>query len=87
MQVVNIQEEIINRAAEQMSKEIDFGVLTSMLCEIGWTKVVLKPMTDEQSKAIDAWVAMYVHNPVETMGLVWVFEDRRDAVNFTLKWL
>ncbi len=87
MSAVNIEEEIIAAMGKEIQKEIDFEILSGMLKQMGWTKVVLTPMTSEQSKAIDDWIAMYVKNPVETMGLVWMFEDKRDAVNFTLKWL
>lgn len=86
MQTINIEEEIINNAAQQMSKEIDFCILCSFLEEIGWTKVVLHPMTKEYSDAVDHWTQTQLKGNFETMGLVWIFEDRGDAVNFTLKW-
>ncbi len=73
--------------AQKMCSEIDFEILAGMLCELGWTKVILKPMTKETSDAIDAWVSLCIKNPHETRGLVWIFEDPGDAVNFTLRWL
>jgi hypothetical protein len=84
---MNIEEEIINKAGYAMAREIDFGVLTEMLCGIGWTRVILKPMTGEQGRDVDEWVANNIKGHFETMGLVWVFEQPKDAVWFTLRWM
>lgn len=83
---MNLEEEIINNAAQQMSREIDFGILCSFLEELGWTKVVLSPMTKEHGDAIDYWTQTQLTGNFENMGLVWIFEDKGDAINFTLKW-
>jgi len=83
---MNIEQDIIDRAGERMAKEIDFSVLTEMLCGIGWTRVVLKPMTAEHGAEIDEWVANNVKGHFETMGLVWVFEQPKDASWFVLRW-
>ncbi len=80
-------EDIINSAANQMAKEIDFTILTEMLCQIGWTKVVLFPMTWENGALIDHWVEQNIKGNFETMGLVWVFEQQQDANWFALRWL
>ena len=84
---MNIQEEILNSAANQMAKEIDFEILSGMLIQIGWTKVVLSPMTWETGALIDLWVEQNIKGNCETMGLVWVFEKEQDATWFKLRWL
>jgi hypothetical protein len=76
----------VSAAAEQLCKEIDFEVLSDLLCSSGWTKIVLKPMTSEYGSAIDKWTKTHCKGRFDTMGLVWIFEDPSDAVNFTLKW-
>jgi hypothetical protein len=83
---MNLQDQLAERMASEIAKEIDFEVLASMLCELGWTRVVLKPMTWEQGAAIDDWVSNYISGPFETMGLVWLFESSKDATMFILKW-
>ena len=83
----SIQEDIINKAGKAMADEVDFGILTDMLCQIGWRKVILKPMTWEHGLEVDAWVNTNVKHPYETMGLVWVFENQQDANWFGLRWL
>ncbi len=83
----SIEEDIINRAGKAMADEIDFTILTDMLVQIGWRKVILSPMTHEDSTEVDVWTAKHVKGHFETMGLVWVFENEEDANWFTLRWM
>lgn len=83
----DLQEQIMNSAAQRLADEIDFEVLSGMLCQIGWTKVVLNPMTWETGDAIDLWTHKNIKNPYETMGLVWIFENEKDANWFKIRWL
>ena len=84
---MNIEQDIINKAGKAMADEIDFGILSDMLCELGWHKVILKPMTWEAGTTIDEWTAKHIKGPFETMGLVWIFEQEQDANWFALRWL
>jgi len=83
----DIEQDIIDRAGKAMADEIDFTILTDILCQIGWRKVILKPMTWEEGCEVDEWTARHVKGNFETMGLVWVFEDQEDANWFSLRWL
>jgi hypothetical protein len=84
---MNLQEEIINEAGKRLSDEIDFEILCSMLKELGWRKVVLRPMTWEQGLEVDDWTAKHIKGNFETMGLVWIFKQEEDANWFALRWL
>ena len=83
----SLEDEIITKMGKRMSDEIDFEILTSMLCELGWRKIILSPMSTEDSYEVDAWTAKHVKGHFETMGLVWVFELEEDANWFALRWL
>ena len=83
----DIEQDIIDRAGKRMADEIDFTILTDMLCQIGWRKVILSPMSHEDSTEVDVWTAQHVKGNFETMGLVWVFEQEQDANWFALRWL
>lgn len=83
----NLQEEIINEAGKRLSDEIDFEILCSMLKELGWRKIVLRPMSWEDGYAVDEWTAKHIKGNFETMGLVWIFEHEEDANWFALRWL
>jgi hypothetical protein len=83
----SLEDEIISKMGKQMSDEIDFGILTDMLCELGWRRVILSPMSTEDSYEVDMWTKKHVKGHFETMGLVWVFELEEDANWFALRWL
>ena len=80
-----LNDEMIDHLASTVAKEIDFAVLTGLLCETGWTKIILSPMTSERSKSIDDWLATKCRGKHMTMGIVFVFEKPQDATWFTLK--
>jgi hypothetical protein len=84
---MTLEQEIVEEMATKLANEMDFHILTDMLCSIGWTRVVLKPMMMETGQEIDQWVKDYCKSGVEFMGLVWVFEDPKEAAWFTLRWL
>ena len=83
---LELQEQIIADAGRRMAQEMDFQILCGFLEELGWTKIVLSPMTMETGQEIDSWTKTQLTGNFENMGLVWVFEDKGDAVNFALKW-
>lgn len=83
---MSLEEEITYDISRHIAQEIDFELLTDVLIACGWHKVVLRPMTHERSNAIDHWVSTTVANKHKTLGLVWIFENSGDAVNFALKW-
>lgn len=84
---MSLEEEMLERAGNRMAAEIDFTILCDMLCSIGWTKVVLQPMSHETSQELDEWTATNVKGNFETMGIVWVFEQPKDANWFVMRWL
>ena len=66
--------------------EIEFEILMGTLCELGWTKIILKPMLREHSAEIDCWIDAECTDEHKNMGLVWLFKDAKDAIMFKLKW-
>lgn len=84
---MNLEEEILNKAGKAMADEIDFEILCGMLKELGWCKIVLRPMSWEDGYTVDEWTAKHIKGNFETMGLVWIFEFEEDANWFALRWL
>ncbi len=85
---MNLQEEIANSLSNEIAKEIDFGVLSSMLVELGWKKVTLtRFFSRKHSINILMWCEEHIKHPFEHHGSTFVFENEGDAINFTLKWL
>jgi hypothetical protein len=85
--VKTLEEEIINKAGQEMAREIDREVLWGMLKDIGWRRVMLDRFTDN-NHAVDIthWLAANCKNPFERSGADFIFESEVDAVNFTLRW-
>jgi hypothetical protein len=71
---------------DQIRTEINFNTLTDDLCATGWAKVVLTPMIAEQSDKIDHWIDCNCIDQYKTLGLVWLFKNKKDAIMFTLVW-
>ncbi len=85
---MNLEEEIANNLSNEISKEIDFGVLSSMLVELGWRKVTLtRFFSRKHSIDILMWCEEHIKHPFEHHGSTFVFQNEGDAVNFSLRWL
>ena len=83
-----LEERMLEESARAMQREVDAEILRGMLKEMGWHEIVLGPMTMEVSNTIDDWVKKHVQGRCHwTHGLVWMFEDERDAMWFKLRWL
>ena len=84
---MTLEEEIINRAGTAMAREIDREVLWSMLEGMGWHRVMLPTLTDN-NHAVDIthWLALNCKNSFERNGRDFLFEDARDADWFVLRW-
>ena len=85
---MNIEKEILDRAANELSREIDREVLWGMLQGIGWTRVMLDRLQDN-NHAVDItyWLEENIKNPFERNGRDFLFEDSKDATMFILRWV
>ena len=86
--MTKLRDDYYDRAAKDMADDIDFEVITQLLCtgKNQWTKVVLKPMSWEDSLEVDKWVEQNVKGKHNTRGLGWVFENASDANWFIIRW-
>lgn len=83
-----LEDELVTKMSLQMQQEIDAEILRSMFKKLGWHEVVLTPMTAETGAVIDKWIQENVKGRSHwTHGLVWLFEDVKDANWFKLRWL
>ncbi len=81
-----LREQILAEKTKELADETDAQVLRQMLIDLGWQQVVLSSMDMEKSYAIDQWVEDNIKGRMWSRGLVWLFEDDRDAMWFKLKW-
>jgi hypothetical protein len=84
---MTLEEEIINKAGVAMAREIDREVLWGMLQDIGWTRVMITRLIDN-NHAVDIrhWLALNTKKSYEWHGRDFIFEDARDANWFVLRW-
>lgn len=82
-----LHEQILAQKAKELANDVDAQILREMLAELGWHEIVMNPVTWEQGYHIDSWVEDNIKGRMWTQGLVWMFEDAKDANWFKLRWL
>ena len=77
----------INKMSQDLANEIDFGILSDMLSENGWTSVEFIPFTySKQAKDIADWAEQHCTGKWRHCGVKFVFERAADATAAILKW-
>ena len=80
-------EEVMQKLAEDMAREIDFDVLAHALEESGRTRVEFDPFIYEKGPVlIAAWVSKYATGEWHNVGSKFVFERTEDASAAILQW-
>jgi len=84
----SLEQEILNKAGNAMAREIDREILWGMLEGLGWTRVMLPKLIDN-NHAVDIthWLAINCKHPFERSGRDFMFESQQDANWFILKWM
>jgi hypothetical protein len=81
---MNIENEMLDKLADDMAKEIDYDMLSDLL---NWTKVELPPFTDRYN-AVDIadWCTDNCTGKFMNFGVKFAFEKSKDAEWFILRW-
>jgi hypothetical protein len=85
---MSLEEEIANKMSNQMARDIDREVLWGMLKDIGWTRVMIDRLQDN-NHAIDIthWLEENCTKGYERNGRDFIFESEKDATMFILRWV
>jgi hypothetical protein len=85
---MNLEKEIIEELGTKMQSQVDREILWGMLQGIGWTRVMLDRLQDN-NHAVDItyWLEENIKNPFERAGRDFIFEDSKDAMLFILRWV
>jgi len=83
----SFEDEIADKLGNEMSREIDREILWGMLEGIGWCRVMLPRLIDN-NHAIDIthWLEDNCKNSFERNGRDFMFESLQDANWFRLRW-
>jgi hypothetical protein len=87
-QQIILEKEMIEHAAKTMQEDIDREILWGMLTGIGWTRIMLPGLIDN-NHAIDIthWLASNCKGNFERRGRDFLFENPNDASYFILRWV
>jgi len=82
-----LEKEIMEAKANEMQQEIDREVLWGMLTGLGWSRIMIPKIVDN-NHAIDIthWLAENCKYAVERNGRDFLFESQKDANWFKLRW-
>ena len=85
---MTLEEQMLEEAGNELSREIDREVLWGMLKGIGWTRVMIDRLQDN-NHAIDItyWLAENCTKGYERNGRDFIFESEKDATMFILRWV
>jgi len=83
----SFEDEIADNLGNEMAREIDREILWSMLEGIGWCRVMLPRLIDN-NYAVDIthWLEDNCKNSFERNGRDFMFESLQDANWFQLRW-
>ena len=84
----NLQEQMENRLAEEMSKSMNFSVLCDVMTRFGWTVLEMDydPDAGQAWHTVKNWVDdNFSGNHHEHHG-TWLIELEKDATMFALWW-
>jgi hypothetical protein len=83
-----LEQQMKDRLAKEIANDIDREVLWDMLKGIGWTRVMISRLTDN-NHAIDItyWLEDNCKQSYERNGRDFIFEDPKDATTFILRWI
>lgn len=82
----DLEQEMINQAAEQMQVSIDSHIIACTFIQAGWTEIVVDPWVHGSNSAITAWCDNTLEKNYIQDGNRWILESKKDAVMFALKW-
>lgn len=82
-----IQDEILDHMAREIQKEMDDGIMSSMLVDQGWTKTNIDChfLNAELIATTAEWIHLNAQGNYKLLNGYWLFERAEDATLFTLK--
>lgn len=83
---MNLEQELADKLAKEISDQIDWNILSEILISNGWTRVIREPVFN-WNEDVTSWLDTVRIGHVRSMGNEWLFEKEQDAIMFSLRWL
>lgn len=82
----NTEKDILKILGEGMQSETDYFILSDMLLNLGWKRMVLPIHNRKKQILIHQWCEEHINYSYECQFGIYIFENEGDAVNFAMKW-
>lgn len=93
---MTLQEELLERASQEISQSIDREILDSLMIDTllskGWTETLIIPATGVSPALFDwytdtaEWIHLNATGDYKLLKGRWFFENPKDATMFVLRW-
>ncbi len=87
MAVKNLEEEMMDAIAKDIAREIDEGIMSTMLVQTGWTAVKFDYKDNYHANDVGFWLLENCKGKWKRLGSDLLFEDIKEAEWFILRWL
>ena len=82
----SLEDEMADLMAKDIAKEIDDGIMASILVQTGWISVQFFFTSNQQAIDITNWLDERCPNKWTRLGSDFLFENKQDAEWFILRW-
>jgi hypothetical protein len=83
----NLEDDIMGLIVKEMQQEIDNNIIYDMLCEDGWTEVILESLhSNFLAVDIKIWCDENFKYSWRNSGRKFIFKNPYDATLFALRW-
>ena len=87
MAVKKVQDDLMDEIGRQIAKEIDDGIMSTMLVESSWTPVNFIYQNRYHAVDVDFWLEDNCKGKWCRYNSDYLFKDKQDAEWFILRWL
>ena len=87
MAVKSLEDEMFDEIGKQIAKEIDDGIMSNILVEIGWIPVHFTFNDNFHATDVQIWLQNTCKSKYRRLGSDYLFENKEEAEWFILRWL
>lgn len=84
---ISLKDELTETLSNEISKEIDEGIMLSLLVECGWTKVPYRFTSSDHAVDVMMWLDDTPRKNWLRLSGSFIFKNKKDAEWFILRWL
>ena len=87
MAISDAEQELYDNLANEIAREMDDSILSTILTQTGWTPVEFHFKDNFQAVNVNDWLNEHCPNNWARLGSDYLFKDKQDAEWFILRWL